>query len=394
MTQPNLQVDGIRVQPGSGQTLTITRDNATGSLRFVDAVVTAGLNLSQLAGLSTISGVLLVGASGSGAQYTDPQVAINAVPASASLINPYVILMAAGVYTTPLTITKPGIILQALGRVVIQPAVPSPCVTVLDAVTTFPTSLTLRGLTLIQPGVGLACVKLIGGTGSTVGADGIVFEDCDLLPTGVGGFTIDADAVNYVVLRGCQTSNVPVSASMRITQCAGLTVSGGSLPAVQADYNSAGVIPSVVGSSYTVSGCTTVGNVLSTLTGAGSLAIQSCPAVGTVTMNGNRTLGVSGSNTGNLALNGTTAATLQNSSRGTVAGTGTLLESQSSGTSVFVASLLETVVFPVARPNANYTVTLDTGIIASAFAVAKTVNGFDITFVAPVSTTVFWTILS
>jgi len=179
-----------------------------------------------------------------------------------------------------------------------------------------------------------------------------------------------------------------------LMQCAGLTVVGGSLPAVQADYNSVGVLPSVIGSSYSLSGCSTVGNVLSTLTGGGSLTIQSCSTVGTVTLNGDRTLTVKGSAIGNLTLNGTTAATLLDSSRGTAAGAGTLAESLVSGSTTFVVSALEPVLFSVARPNANYTVVLDTGIVATAYVTLRTPTGFSITFVGPVSTAVYWTVLA
>jgi hypothetical protein len=113
-----------------------------------------------------------------------------------------------------------------------------------------------------------------------------------------------------------------------------------------------------------------------------------------VTVNGNRTLSVVGSSIGNLALNGTTAATLTSSTRGTVAGTGTLLEPQVSGSKVFAASASEGVVFDVPRPNADYTVTMDTGIVSIPYVSVKSTAGFTITFGAPVSTTVYWTVLS
>ena len=392
MTQPGFQVDSLRVEPGSGQTLTISRDNTTGSLRFVDNVVPAGLNLVQLSGLSTVAGVLVVGTAGSGAQYTSLQAAHDAVPVTASLTNPYLVLVMGGVYTASLNITKAGITFQALGRVVIQPSAAVPCITVQGAVSSTPTSLTLRGLTLIQTGNGLACLSLQGGATSTVGSEGIIVDGCTLLPTGVGGFTVDAQAVNYVTLLNCQTQGVPVSASMRVQQCAGLTVVGGTIPAAQMDYDTTGAIPSVAGSSYALSGCVSVGNIQSTLQGAGSLAVQTT-VTGNVTMNGNRTLSVQGSSVGNLVLNGTTAATLTNSTRGTVAGTGTLSETQSSGTKAFAASATETVTFDVARPNANYTVTLDTGVVTSVYAINKSVAGFDIVFSGPVTTTVRWTVL-
>lgn len=392
MPQPSFQADGVQIEPGSGQVLTITRDPSSGSLRFVDAVNPSGLNLGQLAGLTTVAGVLVVGPSGAGAQFTDLQSAHDAVPVTASLTNPYLILVMGGVYTAPLTITKAGITFQALGRVVIQPSAAVPCVTVQQGVTTSPTSLTLQGFTLIQPGVGLACLKILGGAGSTIGSDGVVLDGCTLLPTGVGGFTVDASVANNITLRNCQTYGVPVSASMKVSQCAGFTVVGGSIPSAQMDYDTTGTLPSLAGSSYVLSGCTSVGNIQSTLSGAGSLTVQSTKT-GNVTMFGDRSISVQGSSLGNLSLNGTTAAVLVNSTRGTAAGTGTLAETQASGSKAFVASALESVVFSVARPDASYTVSLDTGVVTSVYVANKTATGFDIQFSAPVTTTVRWTVL-
>ena len=394
MPQPNYQVDGLRVEPGSGQTLTITRDSATGSLRFVDAVVTGGINLSDLAGLGTVAGTLIVGASGTGAGDTTVQSAIDAVPANASLSNPYVILVMPGVYTENLEIEKAGITVQGLGRAVIQAATASGTVTVQGAVASVPTSLTLRNLTIVNANNGEACVDILGGAGSTVGADGIILDGCDLQPTGVGGYTVYADTVNYITLTGCQATGVPATASLRVNQCAGFTALNSVLPAVQADYTTAGSVPSVVGSAYTLSGCQSVGNVLSTLTNAGSLTVSGCLSVGNLTLNGNQTLSVTTSSVGNVTVNGTTAATIKNSTRGTAAGAGSLLEPQVSGLTGFSAVSTQTVTFPVARPNTNYTVALDTGLTTASRVTNKLTTSFDIVFVAPVTTTVYWTVLS
>lgn len=394
MTQPNFQVDGLRVEPGSGQTLTITRDPTTGSLRFTDVVVSGGINLSDLAGLGTISGTLIVGASGTGAKYRTIQSAIDDVPATASLSDPYIILVMPGVYVENLVIEKAGITVQGVGRAVVQAAASSGTVTVQESVSSVPTSLSLRNLVLVNPYNGEACVDLVGGAGSTVGAEGILLEGCDLRSTGVGGYTVYADAVNYVSLIGCGASGASGTTSLRVSQCAGLTVNGGVLPSVQADYNSAGVLPYVSGGGYVLSGCNPVGNVLSTLSGAGSLSLYGCPSVGNVTVNGNRLLTVTGSSLGNLTVNGTTAATLRSSTRGTVAGAGTLLESPVSGSTVFSASSTETVTFSVSRPDANYTVVLDTGIPTSSCVTNKLPGSFDIAFTSPASTTVYWTVLA
>lgn len=390
MTQPNIQVDGVRIEPGSGETLTITRDITTGSLRFVDAVITAGINLKDMAGLSTIAGVLIVGKSGAGATYTTVQSAIAAVPADASLTNPYLVLVMPGVYSENVVIEKAGITVLGLGRVVITAAGASPTVTVQSSVSTTPTSLTLRDITIVQPNAGQACVSLVGAATSTIGVDGVLLDGCTLTASGVGSYTVLADTVNTLVLRGCGSSGSSGTASLKVSQCARLDINGGSHTAIQADYNTAGTIPSVVGSLYTLSQCIT-GNVQSTLTAGGALTLDGCSA-GNIAMYGNRTVVVSGSTVGNLSLNGTTAATLKFSSRGSVAGTGTLSEPTTTGTLPFVASATESVLFDVPRASGTYVVGLDTGESTSSYVSAKSTTGFTVTFTSPVTTTVYWTV--
>lgn len=390
MAQPNIQADGVRIEPGSGETLTITRDSTTGSLRFVDAVITGGINLKDMAGLSTIAGVLIVGKSGSGAGYTTVQSAITAVPADASLTSPYLVLVMPGVYSENVTIEKAGITLLGLGRVVITAAGASPTITVQSSVSTTPTSLILKGLTIAQPNAGQACVSLVGAAASTIGVDGVVLDGCTLTASGVGSYTVLATTVNLITLRNCESTGSSGTASVRASQCALLDIEGGTHPAVQADYSTAGTLPSVAGSLYTLSGCIT-GNVQSTLTSGGALTIDGC-SVGNVAMYGNRTLVVSGSTVGNLSLNGTTATTLKFSSRGSVAGPGTLSEPVTTGSVPFTGSASESVVFDVPRASGTYGVSLDTGNVTPSYVSAKSATGFTVTFSSPVTTTVYWNV--
>lgn len=390
MTQPNIQADGVRIEPGSGQTLTITRDSLTGSLRFVDAVITGGINLRDMAGLSTIAGVLIVGKSGSGAGYTTVQSAITAVPADASLTSPYLVLVMPGVYSENVIIEKAGITVLGLGRVVITAAGAAPTITVQSSVSTTPTSLTLKDIIVVQPNGGQPCVSLIGAAGSTLGVDGVVLDGCTLTASGVGSYTVLATTVDLVTLRNCESTGSSGTAILRVSQCALLDIEGGTHPAVQADYNAAGTLPSVSGSLYSLSGCIT-GNVQSTLTAGGALTLDGC-SVGNVTMYGNRTLAVAGSTVGNLSLNGTTAASMEFSSRGSVAGTGTLSEPVTTGSVAFVGSASETVAFDVPRASATYGVSLDTGDATPSYVSARDASGFTVTFTSPVTTTVRWTV--
>ena len=246
MAQPPFQADAFQIEPGSGQTLTLSRDATTGAMVFKDTLVPSGITLSNLANLSTVTGVLTVGKGGTGAKYTTIQAALNAVPTSSSSTSPYVILVFPGVYTETLSWTKDGVSLIGLGRVVLQPVGATPVVSILAAVASTPLRALLKDLTIIQANDGLACVSLVGGVGSTVGSLGIVLEGCDLQPTGIGGYTVYGDTINSLTLLNCRSDGVPSSASLRTTQCTGVRVLGGSQPLVQVDYNSAGILPSVL----------------------------------------------------------------------------------------------------------------------------------------------------
>ena len=97
MPQSPLQVDAVQIEPGSGDTLTIARDS-DGNLVFTDAALTGGSTLTELAGLGSITQVLVVGQEGAGAAYTSIQAAIDDVPATADEENPFAVLVMPGVY--------------------------------------------------------------------------------------------------------------------------------------------------------------------------------------------------------------------------------------------------------------------------------------------------------
>lgn len=387
------KADGLQIEPGSGQTLTILRDVPTGSLRFVDTVVPSGVNLSDLANFSTITGVLVVGRAGTGAKYTTLQSALNAVSPTSSASAPTVILVMPGVYTENLLVEKDGVSVVALGAVSVVASAASATVTVQESVATVPQSILFHGIRFVNANDGIECALVTGGAASTVGLAGIVFRQCEFAATGVGGYTVRANAVNNVTLLDCISDESAVTASLRVSQCAKATVSGGTHRLMQMDYSTVGVIPSVSGSTYLIDSCRSVGTLLSTLTGAGSLTIQNC-VMGNITQNGNRTGLVQFSTVGNVTAGGTTALVIRQSKRGTVAGSGTIDETITSGTVDFVGSLSEAVAFTVPRSNATYTVVLDPGVVAFAGVTGKSSAGFTIEFGSIQTTTVSWSILA
>lgn len=393
MPQAPFQADALQIEPGSGQTLQISRDSGTGSLRFQDAIITAGINLQDLAGLSAIDGVRVVGRAGSGAKYLTIQSAIDSIPSNASANVPYTIFCFPGIYPENLVVTKDGIAIVGLGQASIVGVSDLPTLTIQSGVSTTPQSFLLLNMKVQTSWPGRECVLVSGGPGLNVGLGGIVLRSCNLAAKGVGSLVLRASVVNSVSLIDCVSDESVGSAVCEVSQTASFLASGGTLPATQADYSSAGMIPATTGSSYVFDGCRTVGNILSTLQNVGSLQISRCSTVGNVTLNGNRTGSIQGSTIGNLSLGGTSALSLTNTKRGTAVGTGTLTESIVSGSVDFVGSSSEVVTFAVPRPNANYTVLLDTGVSAAATVSAKTANGFTISFGVVQTTTVNWTLL-
>ena len=388
MAQGNLRVDGIIFEPNQAGTRTITRDATTGALKFIDAVTTGGILLHQLAGLQAVTAVSVVGLAGAGAQYTTIASAIAAAPVNATAAAPAVILITAGTYTEDLTIDKDGIVLLGLGGVTITNATATSTV-LIQANTYIPLTCTLQNLTVKNTTAGEECVYLLGGAGSTVGNGTIYIKDCNLVATGIGTYALRTAAVNNVVVHGGSCAGSSNTALIKCQETASVQIANMlSLPLVQLDYdNGSATKPATVGSAYRLDGCPTVGNIVSTLSGVGSLTISRC-STGTVTMNGDMTLAVDNSTTGNLTLNNTVAATYKASTRGTAVGAGTLAEPLFRGSATFTAEATKAVAFTPDHPDAAYSVALEVLVDDTAFISLKAATGFTINFGGNQTTTV------
>jgi hypothetical protein len=395
MTQPPFQSDGLQIEPGSGQTLKIVRKSGPdGAMRFYDALIPGGVDLEDMAGLSAIDGVFIVGRSGAGAKYLTIQSAIDEVPSNASATNPYAILVFPGVYGENIVINKDGIAIVAIGQARLVGVTNLPTVKIVSGVLTTPLTTLIRGMRIETSFAGKECVLVQGGPGLSVGTGGILLKDCDLAAKGVGSYTCRADTANVVQLQDCRSDDSSPSAILYINQCASFRASGGSHPASQTDYDSGGPTPVTPGSAYSFENCRSVGPILSTLQNIGSLKIQDCLATGALTFNGNRSALIQTSAVGNIVTGGSAAVKLVASTRGTLSGTGTVDEQTVSGTVSFVASSSQPVVFPVPRSNANYGVYLDTGLLANVRITGKTAAGFTIDFGVVQTTTVTWTVVA
>lgn len=157
MAQPPFLTDGVQIEPGSGQTLTITRDPTTGALRFVDHVLLGGVILPQLVGLRNVTGVYIVGRGGDGAPYTTIQDALDAIPTSSSLDEPSVVMVLPGQYEENILIQRDGVSVVGIGGVVVSSDSGS-TIEISATLDSTPQNVTLQNLTV----QGDVCVSLVG----------------------------------------------------------------------------------------------------------------------------------------------------------------------------------------------------------------------------------------
>ena len=191
MAQDPFLIDQVQIEPGYAGTRVI-RNNA-GAMEFVDGQVTGGITLLNLAGLKTMQNVLVVGKAGAGAAYTTIQSALDAVPASSSSSNPYLIWVGPGVYQENLNIVRDGVFIQGYGATLqsaneATPDVGAEHTVILQAALgTTPSRVVFTNLRITNSHTNYACVRIVGGASSTVGTLGIEFQDCHFEATSTSG---------------------------------------------------------------------------------------------------------------------------------------------------------------------------------------------------------------
>ena len=391
MAQDPLQLDAIQIEPSSGDTITISRGDA-GDLEFVDASITQAITLSRLAGMSGNSNVLIVG---DNSQYTSVQDAIDAVPATSSASNPHVILITAGVYTEALTIEKDGINIIGIGYPsLVLPAGSSETLTIQDSVSTSPKSFSISGCKISCDADNGSCVRIIGGAGSSIGEDQISLKDVQLQASGIGSRTLRAETAGNIVAEGGSWSAVETT-YVEVVQCASLFLKEiKNLSAVSITYTTAAAESSTSVDKYIIQGVAKVGDVLVNMTGGGSALISSCPEMGDVTCGGDQSLKVASSVIGDLTINNTSVVSVHNSTVGALSGDGSVSISGISGEVILNNQASVDVAFDVAQVDLDYTVCLEIGHSSTVMSVvAKTVNGFQVSFDQPRSGRLRWHIL-
>lgn len=100
-----------------------------GSLRFTDPRVPAGVNLAELAGLQRAHNTIVVSQSGiaaskdtNGNPITTVQGGIDAVPSSADVNDPWLVLLAPGVYIEDVLFLRDGVLVKGVGNVTLREA--------------------------------------------------------------------------------------------------------------------------------------------------------------------------------------------------------------------------------------------------------------------------------
>ena len=144
MAQPPYLLDVLQIEPGSGDTLTISRDSTAGAMSFVDAIISGGVLLPNLVGLRNVTGLFIVGRAGDGAPYTTIQSALDAIPTGSSAAAPSLVMVMPGVYAENLTVQKDGTYIVGMGGVTLQNSGAADTITVSAAIATTPQNVLLR----------------------------------------------------------------------------------------------------------------------------------------------------------------------------------------------------------------------------------------------------------
>ena len=259
MAQDPFLADQIHIEPGAAGTRLIRKHPTTGALQFLDSVITGGVTLSELAGLRSLTNVLVVGKGGAGAAYTTIQSALDAVPVGASESNPYFILVGPGVYRETLNLVRNGVTIIGFGAVLQSVAEADPdgagayhTLVIQADLGTIPRKVLLWGLEFTNAHQNFAAVRIVGEAGSGVGSTGIVLQNCRVRNTSAtGGRTIWADSANFIEMRGGSFAGTGALSLLLVTECAGLLLdSVADLPGLQLDYDSTGDEPSETPDGY------------------------------------------------------------------------------------------------------------------------------------------------
>lgn len=407
MAQNPLLFDQIQINPGGTGTRLI-RMAADGSIEFLDAIVTGGITLSQLAGMRSIGNLLVVGKSGAGAEYTTVQAALDAIPSSSSVTNPYFVVVGPGRYKETLNLVRDGVHLLGFGATLASAAEDTPngagayhTLVIQAALGTIPKYVTLTGFRITNAHDAYAAVRVEGGAGSQVGENVIALRGCDIINSGAGR-PIRAVSVNNILIEGGSMAESNATSLVMAEMCASFVMSGvDGIPNLQLDYDG-GDVPSIATSDYQLVGCSNIGRgilsppISTTLNTQGKLSIVGCSGSANLRLAGDRSVDIRGSDVGAITMLDSVAVSVSGSKKGliTSGGTATLEEPLQRGSVAFAGDVSKAVSFVTPQPDVNYTVNIETDAIPTTnwSITGKTASGFNIVFGAAQTLGIEWTV--
>lgn len=389
------RLDGISFDPENYVGTQIHIDPLTGELRLQDQQVPS-VTLSQLVGFENIESVYLVGKQGSGARYKNIQDAINAVPVTSTELNPSVIVVTAGVYNESLVIQKDGLHIVGMGHAVIKGVAGQPTILIND-LGVIPRQVTLKNLVIQKDQDGESCVEVSGTLDTTLLQKHLTIQGCSIAAKGIGSYTIKADKANHIkVIDGTwgESRNDSICSISQLASFEMIGVREGT--SFQMSYDNTIDAPLVKTSEYSIKGMHKGYDLLVSLLGTGSLAIERS-TVGDFSITGDGTLLLSDSQTENLTIQGTTTCSVTSTRYRTISGDATtsLDLSELKGSVDFVATSSMSVSLPLPYPNSLYMVIIEGYDNVQPYVSNKTTTGFDITYPDGLghTTTVFYQVL-
>jgi len=129
--QPPFRSDAFEVENADAPTgpRLLEADENDGSLRFTDTRIPGGINLNELVGLQQAQNFIIVSPTGAGGSkdangdpITTVQGALDAVPTSADVDDPWTVILAPGLYIEDVYFLRDGVTLTALGNVILRNA--------------------------------------------------------------------------------------------------------------------------------------------------------------------------------------------------------------------------------------------------------------------------------
>jgi hypothetical protein len=145
-----------------------------GSLLFTDPRVPGGVPLASLAGLQRAQNTIVVSPTGiaasknvNGDPITTVQAGLDAVPASADVNSPWLVLLAPGIYTESVLFIRDGVTLRGLGNVTLRPVGAVSTLRLRAGPASVPRRVRLQDLRIENAVAGEACVDLDSSTFAT-----------------------------------------------------------------------------------------------------------------------------------------------------------------------------------------------------------------------------------